>query len=130
MKEVHRDANIGLAGLKNLIATQGLKGVGTRTWKNMVPNVLGGRNTMKGINPYLPLRAAVAGLDDTTETEETATQKKLLRQAAPGRVPMGIHNIHKDMRPKAQEDTEAEEAAMKKKKAERMKRIEDIVRKA
>lgn len=130
MKEVHRDANIGLAGLKNLVATQGLKGVGTRTWKNMVPNVLGGRNTLKGINPYLPVRVAMTKLDDTAETEETATEKKLFRQAAPGRVPMGIHNIHKDMRSKAQEDAEAEETAMKKKKVERMKKIEDALRKA
>jgi hypothetical protein len=125
MREVPGDPMTKL-GVADLIKR---KGVIQGTVSNIFPKTLGGKNAIRGLNTAVPVKLGAINVDDITGSEEASTERKLFRQAAPGRVPMGIHNIHKDMRPKAQEDAEAEEAAMKKKKAERMKRIEDIVRK-
>jgi len=64
---------------------------------NVFPKVLGGKNSVRGLNVAVPMQAAAANLDDIGGTEENASRQKLIRQARPGAVPAtdvpGLYNL-------------------------------------
>jgi hypothetical protein len=72
-------------------------GLATNFVGNVFPKVLGGKNSVRGLNVAVPMQAAAANLDDIAGTEENASRQKLIRQARPGAVPAtdvpGLYNL-------------------------------------